>query len=107
VRRARQNCYATEPVQNARSVKVKEAFVLAPATDKHPAQTQLIDKDVLVGYWTTTKFSGAMPATRIKQLKERITQLQAAVRVAREKANGTEIKKVEYGAKLMDWLFAE
>ncbi len=38
--------------------------VKAEATDKHPAQAELYCEDMPIGYWTTVKFSGALPACR-------------------------------------------
>lgn len=104
---ANQNCYATEPVKTARNVKVKRAIVLYDATPEHPAQTQLIEEDKLAGYWTTQRFCGGLPMTRVKQLRVRVGKLQDAVRTAREKANNTPVKPVSYGKTVMDWLFAE
>jgi hypothetical protein len=38
--------------------------VLYDATEHHPAQTQLISEDVIVGWWETVKHSGAIPRPR-------------------------------------------
>jgi hypothetical protein len=54
--------YKTEPTKTHTTAKVQKAIVLYDATDKHPAQTQLITQDVIVGEWTTVKYSGAVPA---------------------------------------------
>ena len=47
-----QDCLATDPTQTARIKKVQKPIVLYDATEHHPAQTQLITEDVLVGDWT-------------------------------------------------------
>ena len=44
-----------------------------------------------VGYWTTVKFSGALPARRVNELLDRIERLQQAVKFAREEANAAEV----------------
>jgi hypothetical protein len=101
------NCWATEPVQTVRTKKVPRNHVLAEATDRHPAQVQMYTEDTVAGYWTTVKFSGALPATRVAQLARRVDKLREAVQVAREQANSAEVTDVEHGAVIFDYLFAE
>src|SRR5438552_3815708 len=78
--------YATTPAQTTRSKKVPRNHVKAAATDKHPAQVEMYFEDVLVGYWTTVKYSGALPQARVNELKARVVKLAEAVKVAREAA---------------------
>jgi hypothetical protein len=77
----------TEPIQTHRTKKVQKPIVLYDATDKHPAQTQLITEDVVVGLWGTVKHSGAMPKPDKEALIARIDTLLRAVKFARENAN--------------------
>lgn len=98
--------FKTEASQTSRTKKVQKALVMYPATDKHPAQTQLITEDETVGTWELTKHSGAVPADSRQTLLFRIEKLQAAVKYARENANMTEAPEVEVGKKLFDWIFA-
>ena len=49
-------------MQTLRTKKVPRNHVKAEATEKHPAQVEVYYEDVAVGYWTTVKFSGALPA---------------------------------------------
>jgi hypothetical protein len=98
------NLFKTEPVQTVRTKKVQRPIVLYPATDKHPAQTQLITEDVSVGAWVTVKHSGALPAPQKDALLERIRRLAAAVKFARETANATEAPKKDVGQRLLDYL---
>lgn len=97
--------YATEPVKTTRTKKVPRNHVLAPATDKHPAQVQVWHEDVVVGDWTTTKFSGALPASEIAALAERVGKLAEAVKKAREEANGITVTDVSVGASILGYLF--
>ena len=46
--------------------------MLAEATQQHPAQVQVYMEDVPEGDWTTVKFSGALPASRVRTLLERV-----------------------------------
>jgi hypothetical protein len=89
-----------------RTKKVPRNHVKAEATEKHPAQVEVYHEDVVVGYWRTVKFSGALPAQRVNELLERVEKLQAAVKFAREDANGTEVTDQKPGKKVFDYLFA-
>lgn len=82
--------YKSKPIEMHRTKKIQKGIVLYDATDKHPAQTQLITEDVLVGYWHTTKLSSAIPRPRKEELLKRIEKLILAVKEAREEANGAE-----------------
>ena len=81
--------------------------MLYDATDKHPAQTQLITKDVNVGTWQHTRFSGALPEDEKKRLLKRIVGLQVATKKAREEANGAPVPQVKLGSKVFDYLFGD
>jgi hypothetical protein len=103
---ANRGCWATEPVKTARTKKVPQNHVLAPATDKHPAQVHLFTTDEIVGYWETTKFSGALPADRVAVLLGRVEKLQRAVTFAREQANSRKVEDQKVAATLFDYLLA-
>lgn len=96
--------YTTPAVQTVKTKKVKKAIVLYPATDKHPAQTQLIDEDVIVGHWTTIKHSGAIPDEQRRGLVRRVAVLQKAVKEARERANLHEVEERRIGDKLFGYI---
>lgn len=98
-------CWKTRPVRTVRSKKVPRNHVLAEATKEHPAQVEVYYEDVPVGDWTTVKFSGAVPATRVREILDRVTALQEAVKFAREEANGTEIIDQHAGEAVFRYLF--
>jgi len=100
------DCWATEPVQTTRTRKIPRNHVKAEATDKHPAQVEVYYEDVVVGNWRTVKFSGAMPASRIKSLLERVDKLARAVKFAREEANSLEITDQHVGERVFGYLLA-
>ncbi|BBA96086.1 hypothetical protein RVR_1222 [Actinacidiphila reveromycinica] len=85
------DAWKTEPVRTIRTRKVPRNHVKAEATEQHPAQVEVYYEDIAVGYWTTVKFSGALPARRVNELLERVEKLQHAVQFAREEANGAEV----------------
>jgi hypothetical protein len=99
------DCWSTEPVRTIRTKKVPRNHVKAEATDKHPAQVEVYYEDVPVGYWTTVKFSGALPAKRVSELLERVEKLQHAVKFAREEANTTEAVDRRVGERVFGYLF--
>lgn len=100
------NLWRTEPTQTTRTKKVQRPIVLYPATAEHPAQTQLISEDVVVGTWVLTKQSGALPEPRKQQLLERIETLARAVKFARETANAVEAPEQSVGGKVFEYLFS-
>jgi hypothetical protein len=99
--------FKTEPSATQRTKKVQRPIVLYDATEHHPAQTQLITEDVVVGQWVTVKFSGALPAPRKKALLARIEKLAHAVKFAREQANASEVVERKIGNTVLDFLFAK
>ncbi|HCT79912.1 MAG TPA: hypothetical protein DGG94_13280 [Micromonosporaceae bacterium] len=100
------DCWSTEPVRTIRTKKVPRNHVKAEATEKHPAQVEVYYEDVSIGYWTTVKFSGALPAKRVSELLERVEKLQHAVKFAREEANNTEVVDRKVGDKVFGYLFS-
>jgi hypothetical protein len=99
--------FKTDPTATQRTKKVQRAIVLYDATEHHPAQTQLITEDVVVGQWVTVKLSGALPAPRKKLLLTRIEKLAHAVKFAREQANASEVVERKVGRSVLDYLFAK
>jgi hypothetical protein len=97
--------YRTEAVRTLRTKKVPRNHVKAEATEKHPAQVEVYYEDIVVGYWKTVKFSGALPAKRINELVERVEKLQQAVKFAREEANGVDVIEQQTGEKVLRFLF--
>jgi hypothetical protein len=99
--------FKTEPTATQRTKKVQRAIVLYAATEHHPAQTQLITEDVVVGQWVTVKLSGAVPVPRKKALLARIEKLSHAVKFAREQANGADVDDRKVGRIVLDYLLAK
>lgn len=79
--------YKAKETQTHRTKKMQKPIVLYNATPEHPAQTQLIVEDIIVGFWTQTKMSGAIPATDKAVVLERVEALLKALKQAREEAN--------------------
>ncbi len=99
------NCFVSKPSKTVRTKKVFVPILLAPATDKHPAQIKETTEDQKAGIWTTLKFSGAMPAATAADLLARVEKLQRAVKFAREECNLLPIEQAPIGAKVFHFLF--
>jgi len=97
--------WRTDAVRTIRTKKVPRNHVKAEATEKHPAQVEVYYEDIAIGYWTTVKFSGALPARRVNELVERIEKLQQAVKFAREEANGSQVTDRKTGDVIFRYLF--
>lgn len=98
--------YAATPFGTTRTKKVPRNHVKAEATDKHPAQVEIFYEDIIVGTWTTRKFSGAIPMDRKTELLERVDKLIQAVKFAREEANSRTVTDVEAGDAIFSFLFS-
>jgi len=99
------NLFRSEPVKRQRTQKVETPVVLYPATPEHPAQTHIATTDVIVGFWSTTKFSGAIPKPERDKLERRVEALSNAVKQAREAANGAnEVAAAPVAKALFDYV---
>lgn len=98
------NWFRTDPVSTGRTKKVYKNHVLAEATKDHPAQVQVYTEDITVGSWSTTKFSGAIPAPDRQVLVERVEKLAEAVKVAREEANSLTVTDHKVGESVFAFL---
>jgi hypothetical protein len=98
--------FKTAAIPTHRTKKVQKPIVLYEATKEHPAQTQMITEDVVVGYWDTVKHSGGLPAPRKQQLLERIEKLSKAIKFAREQANNAEAEERKIGGAIFAFLLS-
>jgi len=97
--------HKTEATRQARTQVKKRAIVLYDATDKHPAQTQLIDDQVITGYYTQVHYSGAIPGAEKRRILERVNKLIDAVKDARQRANQSPAEDVKIAANVFKFLF--
>ena len=100
--------YKADETKTHRTKKVQKPIVLYNATPEHPAQTQMITEDVIAGFWTQVKQSGAMPKPERQALGERIEKLLRAVKEARETANiHDESETPNVGAAIFGYLLEQ
>jgi len=98
--------YRARVVNKVRTKKTATPVVLYPATDKHPAQVQLVQEDIPVGNIQEQEWSALLtPATK-SDLIDRVETLTRAVKKARSRANEVEIQPAEtkIGKKLLEFV---
>lgn len=98
--------WVTDEIQTNKSKKVMRNHVRAEATDKHPAQVDVYTEDIVVGTWSTKKFSGALPLTVVQQMLTNVDELLEAVKFAREQANSMETTDLDVATPLLNFVFA-
>lgn len=98
--------WKTPPQSTTKTKKLQKAIVLYPATPEHPAQTQLITEDEIVGHWSTVRISGAVKPARKEEILERIETAIKAVKYAREQANNQDAPDVTIGATLLSYVLS-
>lgn len=93
--------------ETTKTKKVPEVVVLYPATKEHPAQVNVLETDVVQGYWSSRQFSGALQRTDVTEMQKKVRKLQDATKMAIMAANATEAVQVEPGKTIYEYLFSE
>lgn len=97
--------WATEfPEEATKTDKQVIPVVFAPATKEHPAQVQAVQKDVVVGKFTTIKRSGSATALQKADAIKLVDELLIETKQARMRANETEIEKGSVASVLIPLL---
>ena len=104
---AQEGVYKTEAEVKFRSVKRPKVIVKYEATEKHPAQTELLQLDFQVGKYETVNSSGRLPLATKQAILQRIARLIEAVKVARSKANSVEVNNIKVGDKIFDFIHGD
>jgi hypothetical protein len=94
----------SKSTESLRTSKEPTVIVKYEATKDHPAQTELIYKDLGVGTWTQILYSGSIQADRKNAILGRIRKLQDAIKIAREQANLFEVERQKAGEPLMAYI---
>lgn len=84
--------------------KKTEYTTVAPATDHHAAQVAKEVNTVVVGKFTTKKWSGMISPAEKSDLLSRIDALLRAVKQARQRANQAEVVKKNIGTVLFKFI---
>lgn len=100
----RDDVYKTKPIEKFKMEKQSVAFVLAEATDKHPAQVEKESKDVPIGTWTEIKRDSSWTSAEKSEKLGRIDNLIAAVKKARQEANTVPINNDKIAKVIFDYI---
>ena len=92
------------PEEKVKTTKVMTPVLMAPATDKHPAQVQAVTNDVPVGKTTTIKRSGEATALQKAEMLKAVDELTVEVKQARMRANETVAVTDRIAAQVIDLL---
>ena len=101
------NVSRSKTKETVSSEKAEDTIIVVPATAQHPAQTRDRTKDIIVGTWSTVKFSGALPVARQHELIMRANRLLDAIKITREEANLVTVEPVNVSKALFTYLLGE
>lgn len=96
--------YRTEGEVKFRNIKRPQVIVKYEATEKHPAQTEIMNVDYQVGKYETTQFSGKITPLQKSNLIARIEKIIEGVKIARTKANNVEVKETKIASDIFDYI---
>jgi hypothetical protein len=80
------------PEETTKTEKQTTPVVMHAATKEHPAQVAAVQKDVVVGKFTTTKRSGSATALQKAEALKRVDELLVEIKQARMRANETAVE---------------
>lgn len=100
--------YKAREVLKSSTQKVQEPLTLSPATKEHPAQVQLVTKDVKVGTIQELEWSSLITPALKADLLERSEALYRAITQARSRANDIDVdaKSHKIAKKLLEYVFS-
>lgn len=100
--------WKTDKLVKNRTKKTQKPIVLYHATEQHPAQTQMITEDEVVGQWHEHKVSGAIPRTEQAAIMDRIQDVLLAVIAAREQANSADAAETpKVGSEIFGYILGK
>ena len=99
------NVYETESFGTTKTQKVPKTHVQVEPTKEHPAQVVTFNEDIVVGTWTTKKFSGAIHPKQRAEYMQRVDSLMASIKKAREDANNNEVTEMSIGEDIFSYVF--
>lgn len=99
--------FKARDVEKPRTEKTYKPLILAPATDKHPAQVEKITVDEVIGHTIQQEWSSLITVSEKGDMLDRVESLIRAVKRARSRANDDEINVADnkIGMTLLDYVF--
>jgi hypothetical protein len=98
------NVWESDKIPQVRTRKEIVPIIKYEATEHHPAQVDMVGKDVQVGDWETIFKSGAITPIRKSEYLGRIDQLERAIKQARMRANTQEVVDFKIGKTIFDFI---
>lgn len=92
------------PDETTKTDKQVIPVVMSPATDRHPAQVQPVQKDIVVGRFKTIKRSGCATSIEKAEAIKVCDDLLAEIKQARMRANTTEVLPGKFAKSIIDVL---
>lgn len=99
-------CFVSETETKNRDLKTVTHKVTYEATEHHPAQVAEVAITKKAGEFATTKLSGAVGVSRKVELLKRVSDLQDAVKFAREQANAMDVENKRVAEPLLNYIFS-
>jgi len=99
--------WKTDQIKRIKTKKEVTPIVVVPSTEHHPAQVREVSKDVQEGYWAETHFSGGLSPAHKSQLLTRLSDLIAAVKKARSRANQADVTLDKIAFELVKYVMDE
>jgi hypothetical protein len=99
--------FQARTVRKTRTKKENKVVVLYPATDKHPAQVQVMPEDSMIGVIQEQEWSSMITPSTKSSVIDNCDVLMRAIRKARARANEYEIDVAsnKIGKALLDFVF--
>lgn len=101
-----EGCWVGQEEHTTKTEKKLYGVILAPATEKHPAQVKEATEDRTVGKFTRVKRSGAATAVQKAEAIKVVDELLAECKMARQRANDETVVADKIGAKIVEVLLA-
>lgn len=95
---------AAKPDVTTKTEKAIVPVVLYEATKEHPAKVETVNKEEVVGTYTTVTFSGAARSLQKANALKRIDDLLIEIKKARMRANMKEVVNAEIGKTIVKYL---
>jgi hypothetical protein len=101
---ANSGMWKTAEEQQIKTRKVTKPLVMYEPTKEHPAQTQPVTVDEPEGTWSRIDMSTAYPQDEIVAMEKRLTQVEKALKTAREEGNSLEVQKKKTGDVVLSYI---
>lgn len=100
----REGVWKSDQVERIRTKKMPTVIEKAKASDKFPAQVEIVQTDEAVGKWIQTFACGSLSPKQKSQILSRIDRLLGGIKIARAKANAQEIESCKIGQLIFKYI---